>query len=269
MTGTTKSLGEKDLLDRFYTKESIAAQCISLIDNIEQYDVIIEPSAGTGSFSIPLNCLAYDLAPAADGIEEADWFDVDKTVFSRNSLVIGNPPFGVQCNLAVNFFNESAKFCKTIAFILPLSFKKRSVKDRLDKYFWLEKEWILPSNSFILNGKDYDVPCVFQIWTRRDKQREKLKQVTTTYLFKFVKDKKEADFRIQRVGGNAGKASYNLDVSAQSNYFIKNTSVYTNDELMRIINETVFSDIAYTVGPKSLSKTELILTLEEVIGGRG
>jgi hypothetical protein len=96
----------------------------------------------------------------------------------------------------------------------------------------------------LLNDKEYDVPCVFQIWTRRSALREKLKQVTTTHLFKFVKDKTEADFRIQRVGGNAGKASYNLDVSAQSNYFIKNTPSYSNDELMNIINNTVFADIA-------------------------
>ena len=268
MIGTTKSLGEKDSLDRFYTKPEIALKCISLIDNLDGYDTIIEPSAGSGSFSKPLKCIAYDLAPSAEGIIEADWFKVDKSQFTLNSLVVGNPPFGVQCNLAVNFFNEAANFCKTIAFILPLSFKKRSVKDRLNRYFWLEKEWILPANSFLLNDKEYDVPCVFQIWTRRNVQREKLKQVTTTNLFKFVKDKAEADFRIQRVGGNAGKASYNLDVSAQSNYFIKNTSSYSNDELMNIINNTEFADIAYTVGPKSLSKTELILTLEEVIGER-
>ena len=201
----------------------------------------------------------------SEGIIKSDWFDVDKTRFSPNSLVVGNPPFGVQCNLAIRFFNEAAKFCKTIAFILPLSFKKLSIKDRLDRYFWLEKEWTLPSNSFTLNGKDCDVPCVFQMWTRRDVQRAKLKQITTTHLFQFVKDKNEADFRIQRVGGNAGKASYNLDVSEQSNYFVKNTSTYTNDELMDIINNAVFEDISYTVAPKSLSKTELILTLEEIV----
>ena len=265
MTGTTKSLGEKDALDRFYTMPDIASHCISLIDNIDAYDTIIEPSAGAGSFSNLLNCIAYDIAPNAEGITEADWFAVDKKQFSSNSLVIGNPPYGVQCNTAIGFFNESAKFARTVAFILPLSFKKRSIQDRLNRHFWLEAEWTLPANSFTLNGKDYDVPCVFQVWTRRIVKRKKLKQVTTTHLFQFVKHKSEADFRIQRVGGNAGKASYNLDVSEQSNYFVKNTSTYTNDELMGIINNAVFEDISCTVGPKSLSKTELILTLEEIV----
>lgn len=265
MIGTTKSKGVKDALDRFYTKPEAAKKCIELIKNLNEYDVIIEPSAGSGSFSNLLRCKAFDINPAADGIEAANWFEVDKTSFPLNSLVIGNPPFGQQNTLAISFFNESAKFCSAIAFILPLSFKKQSVQDKLDKNFWLIEEWILPKNSFEFEGQDYDVPCVFQIWERREAVRPKLKQVTTTNLFLFVKEKELADFRIQRVGGNAGKAFYNLEVSAQSNYFIKNTSDYSNDELIQIINTTVFPEVEYTVGPKSLSKTELITTLEKRI----
>lgn len=265
MIGTTKSKGMKDTLDRFYTKPEIAQKCVELIKNLNEYDAIIEPSAGSGSFSNLLPCIAFDISPAADNIRVANWFEVDKTAFPLNSLVIGNPPFGQQNTLAISFFNESAKFCSTIAFILPLSFKKQSVQDKLDKNFWLIEEWILPKNSFDFEGQDYDVPCVFQIWERRETTRPKLKQITTTNLFLFVKDKDSADFRIQRVGGNAGKAFYNLEVSAQSNYFIKNTSNYSNDELMQIINTTIFPEVEYTVGPKSLSKTELITTLEKRI----
>ena len=85
---------------------------------------------------------------------------------------------------------------------------------------------------------------------------------TTTDLFEFV-DKNTADFRIQRVGGNAGKASFNLDYSAQSNYFIKNKTRYTNEELVKIINSLKFPSIEFSVGPKSLSKGELITVLEK------
>ena len=265
MIGTTKSKGVKDTLDRFFTKPGIAQTCVDLIQNLDKYDAIIEPSAGDGSFSNLLKCQAFDISPSAENIQKADWFDINKTVFPKNSLVIGNPPFGQQNTLAISFFNESAKFCSTIAFVLPLSFKKRSVQDKLDKNFWLIEELILPKNSFTLNGEDYDVPCVFQIWERRAEKRKKLKQVSTTFLFSFVKKQDGADFRIQRVGGNAGKAFYNLDVSEQSNYFVKNTSNYTNDALMQIINTTIFPEIEYTVGPKSLSKTELITTLEKKI----
>ena len=45
----TKSNGQKDIFDRFYTTPAIVEKCLSLID-FTKYDYIIEPSAGTGSF---------------------------------------------------------------------------------------------------------------------------------------------------------------------------------------------------------------------------
>lgn len=264
---TTKSLGQKDTLDKFYTQKNIALDCINFIDNINLFDCIIEPSAGDGSFSkqIP-NCLAYDIQPEGDNIQQADWLLLDKEQFKRynNILVIGNPPFGQQNTLAVKFFNESSKIANVIAFILPLSFKKHSIQNRLNLNFHLIKEKILDKKSFTLDGKDYSVPCVFQVWEKKDIKRKPYQNKTTTELFDFV-DKNNADFRIQRVGGNAGKASFDLNFSIQSNYFIKNKTCYSNEKLINIINQTIFPELEYTVGPKSLSKTELILTLEEKI----
>ena len=264
---TTKSLGQKDTLDKFYTQKNIALDCINFIDNINLFDCIIEPSAGDGSFSkqIP-NCLAYDIQPEGDNIQQADWLLLDKEQFKKynNILVIGNPPFGQQNTLAVKFFNESSKIANVIAFILPLSFKKHSIQNRLNLNFHLIKEKILDKKSFTLDGKDYSVPCIFQVWEKKDIKRKPYQNKTTTELFDFV-DKNNADFRIQRVGGNAGKASFDLNFSIQSNYFIKNKTCYSNEKLINIINQTIFPELEYTVGPKSLSKTELILTLEEKI----
>lgn len=264
---TTKSLGQKDILDKFYTQPKVAWECIKFLGNMTDFDCIIEPSAGNGSFSNQIiNCIAYDIQPDNETIQQADWFLLDKEQFKKykNILVIGNPPFGQQNTLAIKFFNEAAKFANVIAFILPLSFKKRSIQNKLNANFHLIKEKILNQNSFLLNDEKYSVPCVFQVWERKDIKREIYKNRTTTNLFDFV-SKSDADFRIQRVGGNAGKASLDLNYSAQSNYFIKNNTHYSNEELIDIINQTIFPEIEYTVGPKSLSKTELILTLENIL----
>ena len=264
--GTTKSLGQKNQFDKFYTKSSTIQECIKFL-NFNEFDCIIEPSAGSGNFLQFLpHFFAYDIEPEGNNIIKADWLTLDKKQFNqyKNILVIGNPPFGVQNNLAIKFFNVSASFCNVIAFILPLSFKKDSIQNKLDLHFHLEQEYILPKKSFILNGADYDVPCVFQIWRKQDVLRKKRKMKTTTDLFEFV-DKNTADFRIQRVGGNAGKASFNLDYSAQSNYFIKNKTKYTNEELVKIINSLKFPSIEFSVGPKSLSKGELIAVLEDAL----
>lgn len=265
MSGETKSNGQRDKLDRFYTPDSTVSQCLKLLD-LNKYDCIIEPSAGTGNFCKFLpNVKAYDIAPATENIIKADWLKLDKTEFNqyKNILVCGNPPFGEQSKLAIDFFNESAKFANVIAFILPLSFKKDSIQNRLSLNFSLTNELILPNCSFYLrNQEEIKVPCVFQIWEKTSVPRKKVKLKTTTSLFDFV-DKEKADFRIQRVGGNAGKASFDLTKSPSSNYFIKNNTNLSNIDFVNLINSLSFPTISYTVGPKSLSKGELIAIIEE------
>ena len=265
MSGETKSLGRKDKLDRFYTPSNIVNQCLQLL-NLNEYDCIIEPSAGMGSFSekIP-NCISYDIAPEKDYIIQQDWFTLDKTNFKQynNILVVGNPPFGEQNSLAIRFFNESARFCNAIAFILPLSFKKDSIQNQLNLNFYLEKELLLNNCNFYLkNQEELTVPCVFQVWIKHNSPRKKKRLKTTSTLFSYVK-KEEADFRVQRVGGNAGKASFDLNRAVSSNYFIKNNSDKTNEEFVDYINHLTFPTIEFTVGPKSLSKGEMVAVIED------
>ena len=100
------------------------------------------------------------------------------------------------------------------------------------------------------------------MWEKKEKQRSKKKGKTTTPYLDFVSPE-EADFRIQRVGGNAGRADFDLSRAVSSNYFVKNKTNLSNSELINIINNLVFPTISFTVGPKSLPKTELIEILEE------
>ena len=170
---TTKSLGQKNKLDKFYTKKDIALFCISQLD-LNDYDIVIEPSAGSGSFSSQIkNCIAYDIAPEEENIIKQDYLmlDIDKSLLESKVLVIGNPPFGVQNNLAISFFNHSAKFADTIAFILPKSFRKQSIQNRLSLDFSLVLDLDLPDKSFQLDGVDYDVPAIFQVWNKAPREK--------------------------------------------------------------------------------------------------
>lgn len=266
MKGTTKSRGKKNKNDKFYTNPKISKKCIEELD-LSEFDLIIEPSAGSGSFSNQIkDCLAFDIEPEDESVKKQDWFKINFDSFktSHKILVIGNPPFGEQNSLSVDFFNHSAKIADTIAFILPLSFKKDSVQNRLDLNFSLVKEKELPLNSFTLNNEIYKVPTVFQVWEKTTKPRKKKRLKMTTDLFEFTTIK-EADIRIPRVGGNAGKATLSLDGAVTSNYFIKNKTKYSNEEFAKIINSINFPSINFTVGPKSLPKGELILEIEEYL----
>lgn len=181
---------------------------------------------------------------------------------TKKTLIIGNPPYGQQCKLAIEFFNHASEFADTIAFILPKSFRKDSIQNRLSLNFQLQQDFDIQNTLFTLpSNEQIEVPCIFQIWVYSATPRQKKKPKTTTSLFSFTTPEL-ADFRIQRVGGNAGKAFFDLSKSPNSNYFVKNTSSFSNEELVDIINNTIFGSITNTVGPKSLSKGELIETLE-------
>ncbi len=267
MKGTTKSLGRKEKNDKFYTKPKIAAQLLQELD-LSSYSLIIEPSAGSGSFSnlIP-NCIALDIEPENEKITKQDFFTYIPPQ-QENILVIGNPPFGEQSSLAIRFFNHAAQFANTIAFILPKSFRKVSIQNKLCLDFWLIKERELPKNSFLLEEQDYDVPCVFQVWERRENKREKIAFPKESPYFSFVNTKEEADFRIQRVGGNAGKAFLDKAGALSSNYYLQNTSKYTTEELVYLLNSVKYDTIEDTVGPKSLPKGELIYYSNQVLQER-
>lgn len=275
--GITKSKGNKHELDKFYTKDEVAKRLIGLLD-LDSYDAIIEPSAGGGAFSrhlVKYNLYAYDISPESPEVIELDWFDLDTQYFNdkyKNVLVVGNPPFGVGGSLAIDFIKQATKVADTIAFILPKSFMKDTLMNKIPLNYWLKEDVVgsrgleLEDRIFTLNGEGYGVPCVFQIWEKREELREQVVYRTTSKYIEFV-GKDEADFRVQRVGGNAGKASKKMDVSEQSNYFIrlKDECVFSVDEMIGLINGLEYPTVMYTVGPKSLSKGELIKVMEDGI----
>lgn len=263
MQGTTKANGQKHALDKFYTKPDIAKACIESLE-VSSFALCIEPSAGGGSFSslLPENSVALDLAPEHSGIIEQDFFTYSPPEIQGKILVVGNPPFGQQNSLAIRFINHAATFADVIAFVIPRSFEKASVQRRIDKSMHLVSSTALPAKAFTLHGEDYAVPCVFQIWEKRDMNRVDATVKTTTELFTFVKKHQSPDFSVRRVGGNAGKASLNVDVSDQSNYFISCSSADSPEDMVAFINSLSFPMRDLGVGPRTISKGELIAVYE-------
>jgi hypothetical protein len=52
-------------------------------------------------------------------------------------VTISNPPFGRNNSLSIPFFNRAAEHSEFIAFIVPRSWRKWSVLNRLDRRFHL------------------------------------------------------------------------------------------------------------------------------------
>jgi hypothetical protein len=157
-------------LDKFYTKPNIVENCISCID-FNQYDLVIEPSAGSGSFYnvIPHNNkIGLDLLPENQNIIKCDWFEYQIDTAYEKVLIIGNPPFGKRNKLSRMFLEHSSKFINvyTIAFILPDVYNKHTLQKFVPKEFRLKTIMKLDRNSFTINGKDYHVPCSFFVFEK-------------------------------------------------------------------------------------------------------
>jgi predicted RNA methylase len=260
---------KRKTIDKFYTSHLIVNKCMELIKNninIENNDLCIEPSAGNGSFinsikSVFKNYKFYDLEPENKEITKLDYLDYDYSQYINKFIgkihVIGNPPFGRQSSLAIKFIKKSTEFCHTISFILPKSFKKDSLKKHFPLNFHLICEYDLPNNSFLVEEKEYDVPCVFQIWIKKDNNRViPIKLLPNKY--KFVKKTEIHDISFRRVGINAGDIDKTTEnKSIQSHYFIKFENTLT-EELFNKLKNIDYDCKNNTCGPKSISKQELI-----------
>ena len=72
VAGTTKSIGQKNQFDKCQTKSSTIQECIKFL-NFNEFDCIIEPSAGSGNFLQFLpHFFAYDIEPEGNNIIKAD-----------------------------------------------------------------------------------------------------------------------------------------------------------------------------------------------------
>jgi len=222
-------------LDKFYTKPEVAESCINLV-NFEGYDYIVEPSAGSGSFSDLIDdtrLIALDLLPEKDYIKKQDWFEFEGDL--SNSICIGNPPFGNRNNLSKKFIKHGVSLnCKTIAFILPDVYHKHTLQKVFPKEYRLIEVLRLDKNSFIANGESYHVPCSFFIWDKSDGMEDLRFDPNkyTTEDFEFIPK----------------------SIATVDDFFILGASPNTTKE----IHEVNKNNRGYYIRPKDKNKKELI-----------
>ena len=210
------------ITDQFYTKDDIAKRCVEkFYERYPFYKNIIEPSAGDGAFIHYLcrfntygsqHFRAFDIEPKnirkefIIPIEQRDFLKYDFSDFhmapaSDKVCFIGNPPFGRQSSLAKKFIKHIASWKKAgvIAFILPKSFKKFSMQKCFPVNWHLMEQFEIPDNSFVIQGKSHNVPCVFQIWEKREFQRW-IPEIAEPKGYKFTKKEENPDYSLRRVG---------------------------------------------------------------------
>lgn len=261
-------------LDKFYTIPKYSKNCIDKIFelyDINTWDLIVEPSAGDGSFlnQIPTkNKIGIDISPEETNIIKQDFFDYTPPLDKTNILVIGNPPFGRVSSLAIKFFNHSAKWANVIAFIIPRTFRKISVQNKLDEMFHLiydEETPIKPCCfSPIMNVK-----CCFQIWEKKSVKRQVIDLQTKHSDWEFLpfgpNDEKgqptpplHADFAMRAYGGKIGEIKTDglSELRPKSWHWFKSNIDIT--QLIDRFSQLDYSNSLNTARQNSMGKGELV-----------
>ena len=207
--------------DKFYTIPEISERCIASIGvryNWSEWGLVIEPSAGNGSFLIKIPTpkkVGIDISPEHKDIIKQDFLTYAPPNDVGKILVVGNPPFGRVSSLAIKFFNHASKWADVIAFIIPRTFRRVSVQNKLNVNFHLVLDEEIPTEPCSFNPHTM-VKCCFQIWEKKDYKR-KIDELSTVHddwdFLGFGPNDakgqptppKGADFAIRAYGGKCGE----------------------------------------------------------------
>jgi len=244
--------------DKFYTKPEIAKYCVDVLSelvDVAGFETIIEPSCGNGSFLtiLPKRTIGLDLYPEEDAGIKQDFYEY--SIPKGKHLLVGNPPFGTGGKEAVRFFNHASSFADTIAFILPRTFKRVSVQNRLSMDFVLKYQEDIPIGSFY--PESMKAKCVFQIWERTVTKRKKVVLPAEHKDFKFTKDLKKANIAIKSYGGtgDCGAIEYNFEkLNPKAYHFI----ICDTEIVERFKDLEYYPLSSLSVRQDSLGKKELI-----------
>lgn len=278
VNGNKVKINEKNLLDQYFTKKSIAEnlfrKTISVLKKWEKSNTLddflwIEPSVGEGCFLdlLPKNRrIGIDIEPRRNDVVECDYLKFELP--NRKSIVIGNPPFGHRGTLALEFINHSFP-ADYVCFILPMFFSsvgKGSVKYRVKNYNLIYQEDLEENAFYTPNGGDVDIKCVFQIWSKNHKTRKEeiswyntrnkqdpFHELLSVYTVSLAKNREcgkrwifdeKADFYISSTFFKENKIVKNFeDVKYKSGIAVKYNT--TNKEIINKLNE-IFKNIDWT-----------------------
>ncbi len=282
-------------LNKFYTKAETIKICYNAIKKylkIGKKDLIIEPSAGDGSFiniikALSDNYIFYDIKPEHHDVIKANFLKTNIYTSGpegpkvpegqegpkgpegkeRKVHIIGNPPFGYKSSTAIKFIKHSANILNadSISFILPISFRKPSFQKSFPLNYHLISEIRLPTNSFTYFGETKKIKTVFQIWKRKNINRRRPSKLLPAVWYKFVK-KENSDISIRRVGSNAGFAKLRTaDDNINTHWFIKlnNISISNYQKILLKLNNIIYNR-TNNVAAISISKQDIIKSYNKI-----
>jgi predicted RNA methylase len=171
--------------DKYYTPDLVVKKVIEVLEKdvmpINKFSRIIEPSAGAGAFlkRLPEKTIGYDIEPQAENIIKGDYLK-QEIPYLKNSLVIGNPPFGESGTLHTEFIKKSMEHSDYVAFVLPGDTYKKDKFEDIELY----KSYMLPE----LKYSGVKLKCCFNVYRKR-KSKLQDKRIKNVEILIFSKSK--------------------------------------------------------------------------------
>lgn len=257
-------------LDKYYTPRVLAKRLIDKTFEIlgeEEIMEIIEPSAGDGSFSSQMNCIAYDIAPEADGIIKQDFLKLDLP-YKKGRLIIGNPPYGHGNTASIAFYKKAVAIGDYIAFILPISCLDGDMK----MYHF---DLIYSEDLGMQKYTDRELHCCFNIYKRpehglNEKPDYKLKDIE-------IKEYRRGgsypippdgwDYAMCSFGdGSMGKSPQYVGQYCQEVYFYCHKKEYL-PKMLELLEYNKIREHVKSISMKRISVMRLYKYLKENIDG--
>ena len=252
--------------DAYFTSEEDAqfvAEKLRLHNWLYDGVKVLEPACGNKALVKPLEEADVKLADLVDYGVGAEIGDYLESNLGSYDLVLTNPPFGKKATLAVAFFNKAATNSNRIAFIVPQSFRKVSVIDRLDSDYWPVGDYDLPSQTYELpDGSKRQVRTCLQLWEKRSETRPKLRTATPKdAFFVAVKTPEKADFALRTQGSGAGTILPTLHNADGSN-FSSGTTTYLKGGRERVEAYDWRSIARFVAATPAIGLTDIRLGLQ-------
>jgi len=269
--GNTRVTGKEQFYTPVALAQALTGEIAKLIGGLRN-KVVIEPAGGTGSFVRAAlaqgasRVISFDIEPKASGVQFGDFLDADLSEIS-DAVTISNPPFGRNNALSIPFFNKAAKHSRYIAFIVPRSWRKWSVINRLDRNFHLIHDQDLSIDYVDESGEmvwqKSNLRTCFQLWERREELRELIKVQDLGLLSKV--SPLEADVAITVFGYSCGTIRTEFDrVPNTTVMFLKTHDPRVLPALKTVNFSKFYRNTAYT---EALSLQEIRYLLNEAILG--
>jgi len=268
--GNKRITGKEQYYTPAHLAEALITQVQSVVPNLSNR-VIIEPAGGTGSFinaaaSVGVTqFLSFDIEPKHQKVLKGDFLQAD--LDAVDAVTISNPPFGRNNSLSIPFFNKAADHSEFICFIVPRSWRKWSVINRLDRRFHLVADHDIQIDYEDDAGEKLSVKnglaTCFQIWQRKNTLRP-LYSVSDRGIIEKT-DSQNADVALTIFGFSCGKVMTEFERKPNSTkMFLKLHHPQALKALQTVDFSKFYKNTAYT---QALSLPEINYLLNESIYG--